>query len=601
MRYLTLLIVDELFMRSKLFRSLLVVNFDQFLSLSVGFRKNMPLPPPRAVASVLRSKSIEFLGKWHESFGIHYRQLRSAFDYLKHTLMFQFPNRLETAARLQQERIDREIRSKEILLSKFETLRGSFSSIKGEIQLALDEVRECLDIVVVKEDEFVPLASDEEEGFVEFRSLAIQQIRLESLKEGKRVRENSDNEAVFDVLRELYKLLVSRHLPLVQEWISVLVRVDLADNKVRDSILKEFIDLQNAVRAVKKRCEQLGFALHRTVTREEEDDLWEEGKIEMTDCSAPNLPSEGIGSSSVADAGKGKAPAVKGNGKTKNGKMLGLKGDGLDPKSSLKRKELLSEAPVMPWGSFLDIWGSSSDVLANQRGLEVEGHWGRVDYDAVIPAKKIAELNVQVTVYEEQHKEIQPCLAPLSKGGLCQRKDLRVCPFHGPIVPRDAKGNPIDKNLPPISDKAAEELSTLVDGGNCLELGNAVAVQLARQAVKNVRDRETEEKNKVNYKQAMKRVTLAKVREHNEIVLRNAALASTSRSSAIGEGVATAIQNRHAAKGRKQTLASMLREKVTTKDRIAKKLLNSHVTDAAIRQLRQGEEANYREAYPNQW
>ncbi|RWR96442.1 UV-stimulated scaffold protein A isoform X1 [Cinnamomum micranthum f. kanehirae] len=599
-RYLALLIIDELFMRSKLFRSLLVVNFDQFLSLSVGFRKNQPLPPPRTVASVLRSKSIEFLEKWHGSFGIHYRQLRSAFDYLKHTLMFQFPNRLEAAARLQQERREREIRSKEILLSKFETLRGSYSSIKGEIQSALDEITECLDIVRVKEDEFVPMGSVEEDGVVEFRSFSFQQLRLVSLKEGKRVHENSDNKAVFDVLRELYKLLVSRHLSSVQEWISVLVRVDSADNEVRDSILKEFIDLQNSVRAVKKRCEQLGFALPTTLTREEEEDLWEEGKIEMSDSEnirAPNMPSEEIASSSVADAGNGKAPDCS---KTlKSGKVSSLEGDGSRPKSS--KRKLFSEAPVMPWGSFLDSWGSSSDVLANQRGLEVEGHWGRVDYDAVIPAKKIAELNVQVTVYKEQHQEIRPCLAPLSKGGLCQRRDLRMCPFHGPIVPRDVEGNPINRSEPSVSDKTAEELSTLVDGENCLELGNTIAEQLARQAIKNVRNRDGEEKKKEDYKRSMKRVQLAKVREHNETVLRNAALSSTSRSEAIGGDVATVCLNRRSTKGRKQTLASMLREKVTTKDRIAKKLLNSNVTDAAVRQLRQGEEANYREAFPNQW
>ncbi|KAK7849439.1 uv-stimulated scaffold protein a like protein [Quercus suber] len=91
-RYLTLLIIDELFMRSKLFRSILVDNLDQLLSLSVGFRRTLPLPAPSAVASILRSKAIEFLEKWNSSFGIHYRQLRLGFDYLKNTLKLQFPN-----------------------------------------------------------------------------------------------------------------------------------------------------------------------------------------------------------------------------------------------------------------------------------------------------------------------------------------------------------------------------------------------------------------------------------------------------------------------------------------------------------------------------
>lgn len=600
-RYLTLLIIDELFMRSKLFRSLLVVNFDHFLSLSVGFRRNLPLPPPCSVASLLRSRSIEFLEKWHASFGIYYRQLRSGFEYLKNTLKYQFPNRLESTARLQQERREREIRSKEILRNKFENLRENYSSIKGEIQLTLDEMGECLDIVRVKEDEFVNMDSVEDGGVIEYSNLTLQRIRMESLREGESVHENKENTAVFDVLRETYKLLVSRHLPSVQDWISVLVRVDLADNKFRDSALKEFIDIRNSIQAMKKKCEQLNMTLPSNAAQKEDDDLWEEGKIEMNDnedSRAPSIPNEKIARSSNPDTGKGKAVDYNNGRESTNGKVLNLEGD--DSESASLKKRLLTKAPVMTWGSFLDNWGSSRDILANQRGLEFEGHWGRVDYDAVIPAEKISELNIQMTLYKEEHTVIKPCLAPLNKGGLCQRRDLRLCPFHGPIVPRDAEGNPIDKK-PSASDETVEESSKFVDDENCLDLGNTIAEQLAKQAVKNVRDRDKEEKKRESDKRSVKRAKLAKVREHNEAVLRNAALASTSRSEVYGEDLETSQQNRHTIKGKKQTLASMLREKVTTKNRISKKLLNNRVTDAAIRQLRQGEEGKYREAFPNQW
>ncbi|KAI9125707.1 hypothetical protein K1719_003125 [Acacia pycnantha] len=99
-RYLTLLIIDELFMRSKLFRTLLVENLDQLLSLSIGFRQNYPLPAPPAVASVLRSKAIEFLEKWNHSFGVHYRQLRLGYELVKTTfsLPWYILNNCEEAA-----------------------------------------------------------------------------------------------------------------------------------------------------------------------------------------------------------------------------------------------------------------------------------------------------------------------------------------------------------------------------------------------------------------------------------------------------------------------------------------------------------------------
>ncbi|KAK8963581.1 hypothetical protein KSP40_PGU019427 [Platanthera guangdongensis] len=570
-RYLAVHVVDELFMRSKLFRAHFVVNLDQFLSLSVGFRKNLPLPPPSAIAANLRSKSIEILEKWNASFGIHYKQLRLGFDYLKDILRFQFPNRIENAARMQQERRERQLRTMEILVNKFEDLKDNFTSIKSDIQLTVDEIRECLGIATIEKENrlhFPPVDGE----FEEPSSILLRQIRLESLKEGDKVHENSENKAIFDALRESYKLLTSKHLPSVQEWISVLVRVDATDNTFRDTALKEFIDIRNLILSVKKECSELGVSLGQNTARDEDEDLWEEGKVEayepsdhtLTEPSAKrriekassveNMFSAGDISSSVADRGK-----------------------------------LLAEAPVLAWSPLLfDKWGSQSDVLANHRGLEVESHWGRVDPDAVIPAEKIAELNVHRAFYKEEPIEIRPCLAPLKKGGLCQRRDLRHCPFHGPIIPRDTEGNPIEQGLPAQScdEKPSEE------AGNELAedepFSESTDLQLAGQAVRNVRGRDREAKS-------LKKAKLASVRRHNEEVLRAAAIASTSYSAEALRDDGGAV------KAKKATLASMLKKKLTARDRIADRLLNSRATDSSIRQLKLGEDSKYREAFPNQW
>ncbi|KAH7863090.1 hypothetical protein Vadar_013199 [Vaccinium darrowii] len=584
-RYLALLIIDELFMRSKLFRTLLVENMDQLLALSVGFRRNLPLPAPPAVASVLRSKAIEFLEKWNASYGIYYRQLRLGFDYLKNTLRFQFPNLQANAARIQQERREREMRTKAILQKKFETLKENYSSIKEELQSTIDELGECLDIVTAKNDTMpVDLIFDDEE-MEEFRSSELRQIRLDSLKQGDKVEETSDNKVVFDALRELYKLLVTKHLVSVQEWISVLTRVEVTDNRFRDSMLKELIDTRNHLKLVKNKCEESGCSLPNIRNHEEEEDIWEEGTIESFEnrTSILNNKSDDSMIASTSSGVKKKAPKSRIK-ETDDHEKLDCEGTGTD--SSPSRNKLLSKAPLMNWGTFLDNWGSKRDVLANQRGLELEGHWGRIDYDAVIPAEKIAELNVQATLYKEDPVEIQPCRAPLSKGGLCQRKDLRVCPFHGPVIPRDNDGKPIAQ-------------TTLINEEITPELGTDLVERLAEQAVKNVRVRDKEEEKKREQdKQALKRAKLAKVRQHNEAVLRDAAMASTSRSSAIGERI---NGERPSARNKKQTLAAMLKKKVTSKDRLAQRLLNSRATDSTVRQLTLGEDSKYREAFPNQW
>ncbi|KAH7682141.1 UV-stimulated scaffold protein A protein [Dioscorea alata] len=585
-RYLAVLIIDLLFMRSKLFRTLLVVNFDQFLSLSIGFRRNLPLPPPSTVASTLRSKSIELLEKWNASFGIHYRQLRLGFDYLKNTLKFHFPNRLENAARLQQERREREIRSKQILLKKFQNFKESYSLIKDKIQSTIDEIGECIEILHAKgDDEFVSYIATDDDELEESRPLALQQIRLDALKEGQKVYESSENMAIFDVLRELLRLLISKHFPLVQKWMSVLVRVDVTD-KFRDTALKEFIDLRNHILSAKEKCAELGCVfVDGPVQNDDEKDLWEDGKIEIDgpgESSGPN--SEAKDSVNTVTSNNDKAPALHAN-KSSDTRFLNLPPE---------KRKLLSIAPVVEWGPFLDNWGLNRDAPANQRGLELESHWGRVDSDAVIPAEKIAELSVHRTVYKEQPVEIQPCNAPLKKGGLCQRRDLKACPFHGPIVPRDTEGNPIEQIPSSVESKNQPSASGVIDTDQDLDLDKLTVERLFKQAVKNVRESDI-------MKKTSKRAKLARVREHNEAVLRDAAIASTSYSQAFGEREEAVEDNRMGRKTKKPTLNSMLRKKITAKDRISKRLLSARATDASIHQLMQGEDLKYREAFPNQW
>lgn len=589
-------------MRSKLFRTLLVENMDQFLSLSVGFRRNLPLPSPQAIASILRSKAIEFLEKWNASFGVHYRQIRLGFDYLKTTLRYQFPNLQANAARVQQERQEREMKTKEILLNKFEMLRQNFSLIKEEIQSTIDEILECLDIIRVKEENML-LDPIDDEDFEEFHSSELRQIRLDSLKEGEKVHENNDNKVVFDALRELYKLLETKHLVSVQEWISVLIRVEVPDNRVRDSMLKEFIDIRNRLQAVKKKCEESGCALVNNAKHHKEDELeedfWEDGKIGSSVNGSSSAPSKHNNNLTVAStSGEVTDKAPKGcSGKFHGNESLGHEKGKND--STALRSKLLAEAPVIEWGSFSDDSSVKRDVLINQRGMEFENHWGRVDYDAVIPAEKIAELNLKATLYKEEQVEIQPCRAPLRKGGLCQRRDLEVCPFHGPIIPRDNEGNLINQNSS-IDETPRNENSPMDE--SFLDLKSDLGEQLVKQAMKNVQERDKEEarKRKID-KQLLNRAKLAKVREHNEAVLRDAALASTSRSEAIGEEAEHTNGKRSSTRNKKQTLASMLRKKVTAKDRLAQRLLNTRSRDSTTRQLTMGEDESYGEAFPNQW
>ncbi|KAJ0255652.1 UV-stimulated scaffold protein A [Hirschfeldia incana] len=601
-RLLTLLIIDELFMRSKLFRTLIVEKFDQLLSLSIGFRTNLPLPAPPAVATILRTKAIEFLEKWNLSFGVHYKDIRLGFDYLKNTRKLKFPDLQANAARRQREALEREERTKEILRSKFESLRDGFGVLKGEIEETIKEIMESLEIVQWRGDDGVPLAILDEEDYEEIRCSHLRQIRMDSLKQSDKVEETSENRVVFDVLREQGKLLMKKHLVSVQEGISLLIRVDVSDNRTRDSMLKELIDIRNSILATEKKCEHAGFTISRVIDtpekEEDEEDIWEEddGKVEtgpVNNVAPLARVQNGEGSSFQSSSEASKSTLESSSNKVSSTKMVGRSGDTL-------RDKLISEAPVMNWGSQLSNWDSTTEVRANYRGLEVENHWGRVDQDAVIPADKIAELFLQATVYREERTEIPPCHAPLKKGGLCQRRDLRACPFHGPIVPRDGEGNPIVHQSPldhesenqTSSSPGINQEDVLMDEITSDSDPNQLARRIAKQALKNIREEDREELRK-----KAKRAKHAKVKEHNFSVLRDAALASTSKSAVIDEEFDRVFAER---KNKKQTFSR--RKKTTAKDRISERLLSNGAKGTKPKQLPQGNaDEKYRDASANQW
>ncbi|KAM3335498.1 hypothetical protein ACQJBY_029777 [Aegilops geniculata] len=623
-RLLAFSIVDELFMRSKLFRTLLAHALDGFLPLAVGFRTNEQLPPPAASAATLRKAAIQALERWHHLFGVHYRQLRLAVEYLKSSARIQFPG-LRAAV---EARAAREARTQEILTAKVEQLRSTIGSINAEIRSTIQEIRNGLDIIRAEYEKFERYADDDDEE--EIVSMTMQSIRTASLMAGQWVPETQENEAVFDALREAYRLLISKHFSTIQDWISVLVRVNLADNRFRDSALKEFIDVKNEIRAVRGQCNELGLDLdnvrRKKDVQEDGEEDWVEGKIEIP--SPPRTVSTLDVAGPSKDNRRGKRVVDGGNGDMPND---GNRSHTMDP----ERKKLLSEAPLVSWSSVLDRWGSNIDAHVNQRGLELESHWGRMDNDAVIPAAKIAELNVHHSVYKEEPVEILPCHAPLKKGGLCQRRDLKICPFHGPIIPRDARGNPIGK-IGGSSDAGGDPLEQKLEireaGGNPIktnggsdsestqedqqpststmtninndtsdidgahDLSKITMDQLAMQAIKNVRKRDMDDK-------ARERAQRARIRQHNEDVLRQAAIASTPHSGAAYDQPSGTLgrRGRRQGKTKEPTLSSMLKKKVTAKDRIAGRLLNGRARDATIREASNTEDMTYREAFPNQW
>ncbi|KAH8957981.1 hypothetical protein BDL97_07G120100 [Sphagnum fallax] len=647
-RYLTLLLIDELFRRSKLFRSLLVPKFEMFMLLTIGYRADYTLPKPSDRATLLRATSMEYVEKWNEMFGVHYKPVHLGYEYLKKTLRLQFPNVREAAAMAERQRQEKEERTQVLLQKKYESLIQEFPDWKAEIQSTMDQMTECFKILIpeavhyqgaTKEGDLKNIGEQEEEDeYEEYGNSSLRrQLHQQAAEENdlpEKPRETGENATIFGTLRDLYKLLMMRHLPSTQEWLSTLMRVDPPQEKQQlDVFLKEVIDLRSQLLAFRKHCEDLGIELLEvgrtskaltTVEDEGEDEIiWEEGGSGFSFAEAKSVSQSTKTDEEVIK----KAARDVAGASTSNSSMIEQKltSHEIDEGTGL-RHELLKEAPLLSWGAFLDTWGGSSDMPANQRGLQLENHWGKVDTEAIIPAEKIAELNVRSSYYKPVKTEIQPCLAPLRNGGLCQRRDLHRCPLHGPIVPRDKNGVPVGDKCK--NEQESEEhhvgqtKNVLLDGnngasssaprtskdGDDLDLSLASQADIATQAIANVRERDKVDIKRKREEQAKAKLTQSRRdREHNEAVLRSAAISHSRQgfAEAIGENLDDPFMEDEGGSRVKRRarggLAALLKRKPTAKDRLAQRLLSGRVRDATINQLTRDEDANYREAFPNQW
>ncbi|OZJ05001.1 hypothetical protein BZG36_02115 [Bifiguratus adelaidae] len=111
------------------------------------------------------------------------------------------------------------------------------------------------------------------------------------------------------------------------------------------------------------------------------------------------------------------------------------------------RTKLLKRAPVVEWGEDLNYW-DREHVQFNTSGLEVHHRFlGSGEGLDEVPQETLEKMRMRAIYYTAKPLETLPaCRAPLRNGTLCPRRDLRTCPFHGKIIPRDDLGRPLNPN-----------------------------------------------------------------------------------------------------------------------------------------------------------
>ncbi|KAA6425451.1 MAG: UV-stimulated scaffold A protein [Trebouxia sp. A1-2] len=140
-------ISDQLFQRSKAFRTHVTAHFTEFLELSLGFRHDKPLPGPANIANQLRDRALEIVEQWNDKFGSSYKQVALGFNYLKHNMAMRFPEVRARAAAADAEACERQARSQALLQEKYHHIRTGFHGHMSDMKTTLTQIAEGFSII----------------------------------------------------------------------------------------------------------------------------------------------------------------------------------------------------------------------------------------------------------------------------------------------------------------------------------------------------------------------------------------------------------------------------------------------------------------------
>ena len=119
--------------------------------------------------------------------------------------------------------------------------------------------------------------------------------------------------------------------------------------------------------------------------------------------------------------------------------------------------------PRVSFGLDLKYWGREREMELPQfvrNGADSHPFWRASEQDlrdpgAVGKKEAAASLTRLITFTGTTKRPQRECRAPLGTGGLCRRRDIRRCPFHGEIRERDEVGAAVDKSA--LSEESSEE------------------------------------------------------------------------------------------------------------------------------------------------
>ncbi|KAL2077111.1 hypothetical protein ACEWY4_026615 [Coilia grayii] len=533
--------VAELFSRSHDFRVLLVANMQEFLELTVETDADNPLPPPKEVAQKMKRLAIQTVQSWHATYGEAYKKLALAYHFLKQVkkVDFQDVEGRTLAERRRQE--ERQRRLQTVYKEKLDKAKSEMEETCADIEESLTEMHSCIELLLPDPDNFTmcnlepgpssggasvssggPARSSSREddtqpccsqdldkqtihrtdsddpdskvegdpdrsSFLRNSGVISHKYSLElNISTEVNVQESEDNEAVVNNIRDLHRLISTKHLPAVKSWIQVFTRAG-----GEEDLLRRALDLRQSLEGALEKYKTLHISQNRqrrVMCADESDDDFEEVperedfEPQVLDDLRAECGQEPLISSSasavtrkppVQTAAK-QTPAIPGSSRAKRKAY----DEEQDPTSAAATLRVLKQrlptsvtdkceasgsstaptktsqagegqkAPVLPFGIDLYYWGKEQPTAGKIIKYSSQHQFwvpNEVE-EEVVNEELSAQMKSRCITFAGRFQPVQhKCNAPMPNGALCDRQDRFKCPFHGKIIPRDELGRPTNK------------------------------------------------------------------------------------------------------------------------------------------------------------
>ncbi|KAG7461533.1 hypothetical protein MATL_G00192090 [Megalops atlanticus] len=547
-RLSALQVAEQLFSRSHRFRELLVSSLQEFLELTVETNADRPLPPPREVAHKLKTLAIRTVQAWQAIYGQAYKKLALGYHFLKQVKKVDFNDvQVRTLAERKRQE-EKEKRLERFYKEKVTKAVQEMEEASLDIEQCLTEVENCVQLLAPHPTDFnlgdlepasasqtptsastgqhgrSPALEDEqpccsrdledkrpagmrvveeeedeeeeeseteevseEEAFIRSSGLMSHGYTLElDISTDVRVKETEENEAVVTTMKDLQRLISTKHLPAVQSWVQVFTKAG-----GNEALLRRALDLKSALEGALQRHKELHIDYKRREQQvmkagadEEEDDDLEE--VPEKEGFEPHIPdhlreeyglepaasSSSFSSSSVQPvrpAPWAPAPSRRREYDEEQDptcaaatlrilkqrlpsapptRISQTAGSAVEPQGGEGvQNEERDKAPVIPFGLDLYYWGQEQPTAGKIIKYSSQHQFwvpNEVEEEVENPELTAQVKSRYITFAGRFQPVTHKCRAPMPSGTLCERQDRVKCPFHGLIVPRDDKGIPLN-------------------------------------------------------------------------------------------------------------------------------------------------------------